>query len=241
MQFVFENPGAEYLAARNKREAELRLNRSILAVFAEISAQGLTLKSFLLGVINSQDRIIREQADDFASKGGLKKFIYRSNYRDGYKEIIRRAAIDITTDLVKSEFEKLRTLDEFRCPATSFSSKRINNFSFETLDQYISENGPIFYSIMRRIIDREDRGEDQGFDIVTMIVSIIIHKINQHANYFQTIMGVYLFSQGCPKRVVEAFSRASLSISYMSIHTALKSLTDHSLRRVAEVVRKHPW
>lgn len=55
------------------------------------------------------------------------------------------------------------------------------------------------------------------------IMAILIFISSQKVNAFQTIMGLFLHSTGCPKRVLRMLSGLGLSISYSQVQNVLRS------------------
>ncbi|KAF9122644.1 hypothetical protein BG015_005493, partial [Linnemannia schmuckeri] len=60
-------------------------------------------------------------------------------------------------------------------------------------------------------------------------------------NAFQTVMGLFLHSTGCPKRVVEVLSGLGLSVSYSQVQNVLRSLTKDAQEQIKEAVKKFEW
>jgi hypothetical protein len=73
------------------------------------------------------------------------------------------------------------------------------------------------------------------------IAAMLIFMSSQKVNAFQTIMGLFLHSTGCPKRVVEVLSGLGLSISYSQVQNGLRSLSRDVQEQVKDAVNKHDW
>lgn len=60
---------------------------------------------------------------------------------------------------------------------------------------------------------------------------MMIFMSSQKVNAFQMIMGLFLHSTGCPKRVLRILSSLGLSISYSQVQNVLRSLTKDARER----------
>ncbi|KAG0349917.1 hypothetical protein BGZ54_004123 [Gamsiella multidivaricata] len=55
------------------------------------------------------------------------------------------------------------------------------------------------------------------------------------------IMGLYMFSKGASRLLINLFSRAALSVSYSTILTGLRSLTTDASKKVQAAVKEKDW
>ncbi|KAJ3519118.1 hypothetical protein NMY22_g13344 [Coprinellus aureogranulatus] len=58
-----------------------------------------------------------------------------------------------------------------------------------------------------------------------VIISIMMHSVNQQVNALASIIGIFLHASGTPERVIEAFAHMGISISLNTIHNAISSLS----------------
>ncbi|KAG0241606.1 hypothetical protein BG011_003499, partial [Mortierella polycephala] len=74
--------------------------------------------------------------------------------------------------------------------------------------------------------------------IVSMIVSMLLILQNRKADYLQMISGIFLFSKGAPRRLIDVLSKAGMSVSHQSIMTGLKALTKDAHQTAKCVAKK---
>ncbi|ORZ06532.1 hypothetical protein BCR41DRAFT_296188, partial [Lobosporangium transversale] len=74
--------------------------------------------------------------------------------------------------------------------------------------------------------------------VAATIFSMLVKLRSQKSNYLQMMMGLHLHASGCPKRVINLLAASGMSVSHMTICTALKSLTANSLEEVRFQVKK---
>ncbi|KAG0008485.1 hypothetical protein BGZ82_004622, partial [Podila clonocystis] len=58
------------------------------------------------------------------------------------------------------------------------------------------------------------------------------------SNYLPRVFGMFLYSNGTPRKVIDVLSNAGLSVSYSSIMGSLVALTNSSLASVREFVQR---
>lgn len=73
------------------------------------------------------------------------------------------------------------------------------------------------------------------------ISAMLLFMSSRQANAFQTILGIFLHSTGCPRRVLEVLSGLGLSISSSQVHKCLESLTTEACKRVIKAVKENDF
>ncbi|ORZ08231.1 hypothetical protein BCR41DRAFT_326119, partial [Lobosporangium transversale] len=70
---------------------------------------------------------------------------------------------------------------------------------------------------------------------------MILNLRSRTCNYIQMMMGLFLFSTGTQRKVIEVLSAAGFSVSYASILNGLNSLTEGAMKKVQSVVKDKSW
>jgi hypothetical protein len=144
------------------------------------------------------------------------------------------AALDVVIKQSKAELAEVITDPKLRHPANSISREQIGGFSLHVILHTLTKKA----TCLTRILD----GLTNGIrSLQATIGGMLIFNTSQKSNYYQMMMGLYLYSQGCPKRVISLLNDARLSVSHQTICVALKKLTESALESVRFAVKNEHW
>ncbi|KAF8598632.1 hypothetical protein BDV93DRAFT_609737 [Ceratobasidium sp. AG-I] len=115
----------------------------------------------------------------------------------------------------------------------------IVEFSLTTLRNYVKTTAPFLYALLVRAATSAHLGSS-GFPLdgsrdrdprIIAIVSILMIVVcrNVRANFFQKVMGVWLFSCSAPVHIYRICSRLGLSVGYTTVLQTLKNLANSSI------------
>ncbi|KAG0347979.1 hypothetical protein BGZ54_004746, partial [Gamsiella multidivaricata] len=210
-----------------------------------ISTCGYTLRTFLLAVFDSKGTAIRKRARLFYSKGGPGAMVdcwsqgLRHSSND---ESFMTAVTNTVIDRAHTELNALTALQSLRQPTTEISSESIESFSLEHIEKQLQRTSPNIVRVLQGFALANHKTSDlENTSFVATIGSLLLHHRSQKSNYFQMMIGLFLYSTGCPKRVVTVLSQAGLSVSYQTICNALRALTKAALAKVQSMVLEQPW
>ncbi|KAG6835249.1 hypothetical protein H0H93_003482 [Arthromyces matolae] len=83
----------------------------------------------------------------------------------------------------------------------------------------------------------EKEGKEQmASKIVLVVISMLLFGRNRATNAFQLVIGVFLSSSGCGRRVIDTFNHMGLSVSYLSTQNTLKTLSEDAKLRAQKFV-----
>ena len=206
---------------------------SLAAIFEAIRDNGHTLRSFLLAAFESGNAAVKM----FYGNNGPAAIIRcwdQKLYSTLNHTTFVTAAADVTIRRSRRELDVLKQAGLLRHPAKTVCQKRIDEFSLGYIRHQLKTSGPTLFRLLNGLTD-----ESPTF--VSTLGSMLLFHHSQQSNYLQTMMGLYLYSLGCPKRVLTLLNAIGLSVSHTSICTALKTLTDDALKRVKAAVRSQHW
>ncbi|KAI8349129.1 hypothetical protein B0O80DRAFT_170403 [Mortierella sp. GBAus27b] len=130
-----------------------------------------------------------------------------------------------------AELAALTENPTLRHPSGNISREKIDEFGLTTILQTLDADAPCLARLLGELIGRKRR-------LLATIGSMLIFHRSQKSNYLQTMMGLYLYSLGCPKRVISLLNDACLSVSHQTICIAL---TQSALESVRTAVRNQQW
>ncbi|KAF9555720.1 hypothetical protein EC968_008657, partial [Mortierella alpina] len=77
--------------------------------------------------------------------------------------------------------------------------------------------------------------------VVAAILSMLIFLRNRQANYFQLLMGLFLYSNGTARSVISVFNKACVAVSHQTILKANEALSNDSSAKAREVAITKPF
>jgi hypothetical protein len=208
----------------------------LISIFDSIRHNGHTLRSFLLAAFESENPCVKQSVRVFYANNGPAAMVQRWDgelLNTRFDGEFATAAANVTIQRSRDELDVLKGVGFLRHPTDSVCQQRIDDFSLHHIGAHLNESAPILSQLLHGIT----RTPKKKKSFVPTLGAMLLFHHSQKSNYLQTMMGLYLYSLGCPKRVITLLNGACLSVSHQSIWRALKTLTDDALKRVQAAVR----
>ncbi|KAF9977406.1 hypothetical protein BGZ65_007410 [Modicella reniformis] len=216
----------------------------LLAVFAEIAKGGFTLRSFLLEASASNLPAIKAKMSLFyhyqCPAVVIKEWAKDLRRTENDKSFVM-AMIDVVVSRVESELNCLPSDETLRLPAQSVTHENISKFSLDHLEGQLRNEAPYLSTTLIGFASANKRAADEAPKFASTIGAMLMYQKSQQMNYLQMSMGMYLYSKGCPKKVVSVLSELSLSVSHQTVLNSLKVLTKDAVATVRSKVMNNPW
>lgn len=130
------------------------------------------------------------------------------------------AAANIAIKQGQSELKRLTKLPELRHTANDVQIYEVENFTLEFLEQRFKSEGQVLFQILTGFATCNDKKNVSS--TVVMICSILLFLTSQKSDYFQMMMGLYLYSAGCSSSIMDILSKVGISVSRITVQEALK-------------------
>jgi len=210
--------------------------QNLLAVFRCLDERGLTLRDFLVETFKSDDEVVKRHVGMFYGKWGpttiVKIWSQRLSTRDRTR--FNHAALDVILKESLTELSALTKLPTLRHPADSISREKVDDFGLRDIINALDIHAPYLYRILGVLTNGSE-------SFMATLGGMLIFNQSQKSNYFQMMMGLYLYSLGCPKRVISLLNDARLSVSHQTICVSLKALTRNALDSVRSAIKNQHW
>ncbi|KAF9941102.1 hypothetical protein BGZ65_005218 [Modicella reniformis] len=198
----------------------------------------------LLDSFNSTEPCIKQRVGGFYAKDShvavVELWTNKLRYT-AYDDSFSQAAGKLVVNRIRMELNRLSKDTDLRHPANSATSNRIQNFSLDFLLIRFKRAAPLLIQILSELTTINDKQHNNVSVIVPTIASVLLFLRSQQSNYLQMMMGLYLYSAGCPSKVISVLSQAGISVSRWTIYGALESLTEDALAEVRKAVQERPW
>jgi hypothetical protein len=212
-------------------------SQRLRAVFRCLDENGFSLRDFLEEASNSDDEMVKNRVGRFYRYEGPSALIRIWNERLSMDQLttFHDAILDVALRQTAAEYNKLTQEPILRHPANSISPEKIEDFGLKTITNTLDTQAPCLSKILRGLT--ANRSES----FRATVGSMLVFNKSQKSNYFQMMMGLYLYSLGCPKRVISLLNDACLSVSHQTICVALRRLTKSALEKVGAAVKDEHW
>ncbi|KAG0319471.1 hypothetical protein BG000_003864, partial [Podila horticola] len=232
--------------------------QKLLKVLRCIREEHMTLPSFLEELFKSDDPSIAQWTGHFHEVNGTARVLKIWDCKlQGCKweEAFVNSAVDVVVARTLRHLESNKVRKDWRLPHSKVTEQEVaglllDNFKF--LHRY-AEGATYLTRLLKGLLKEDVPDEELSHkslkrrrnrkptSVRGCIVAMLIFMSSRKVNAFQTIMGMFLHSTGCPKRVLEVLSGLGLSISYSSVQNGLRSLTKDAKKRVKEAVTNYDW
>lgn len=222
---------------QNVHSSTTPASQNLRAVFRHLDQHGLSLRDFLVGAFGSEDEMVRERVGRFYRWGGPSTLvkIWGERLSGDRLATFHNAILDIALKQTATELKRITQNPTLRHPAESVSPEKIEDFGLKTITNALDTQAPCLSKILQGLT----ANGTESFRAT--VGSMLVFNKSQKSNYFQMMMGLYLYSLGCPKRVITLLNDACLSVSHQTICVVLRRLTKSALDTVRSAVREHHW
>ncbi|KAF9369849.1 hypothetical protein BGX21_005784, partial [Mortierella sp. AD011] len=199
--------------------------------------RGITFEKLLTDLLSMRDTDPLSHTTRFYRSDGPGNIvaILSEGVKETAKSFFYDACVEVVTGKAMKELGRLTKLKELRSPAKSITEQDIKNFRLGSIGEAIAENAPVLNNILHRLTSKVNSDRDPK-TIISVVGSILIFLQSRTSNKLQAMMGLFLFSTGSQRKVVELMSAAGLSVSYSTIMTALDALTSDALARIKNAI-----
>ena len=215
--------------------------RSVENVLRVMSEERVTLSQFLLYFFDTEKPDtgrIRQKRINFYKAGThvllLKRWRLYPHIDDG--DGLLQVATQMVADRMRSEFDALSKNQALHLSSVSVRQNDLDKFALKTFSDHLVKHSPHSFQVLNQLT-----GNGKSLLALQMITSIILFRRNLRCNLLQQTLGIYLYQEGCPRKVVEVMSHAGLSVSYTSILVSLRTLSNDSLSRARYAAFRLQW
>jgi hypothetical protein len=206
-----------------------------------MSEESLTLSQFLLYFFDLEKpdmNRIRHKRTNFFKSGThvllLECWSRRPHIGDDDK--LLEVATTLVADKMRSELGDLSKDRNLHLSSASVSHDAMDKFTLEVFPGYLSKYAPHSY----HVLDKLTGNGESPLALRTVISMFLFHR-NVRCNLLQQTMGIYLYQEGCPRKVIEVMAHAGLSVSYTTILESLRRLSSDSLSRARYAAFRLQW
>ncbi|KAF9897821.1 hypothetical protein BX616_004923, partial [Lobosporangium transversale] len=183
-------------------------------VFKTMKKYRLSLRVFLNACFQSQSQGIQDVVQCF----------YRDN---GPAE-----AIDLWQKEMNHSYQR---------ETNSITQEKIEGFELEFVSEVFKKKAPVFHQFLTDIAYTNSHCSKDPSKAVPVVASVFAFLYNRRCNYIQSMLGLYLFSKGVPRKVITLLACAGLSVSHQSLIRGMESTSNGALKSVQAKVKASPF
>jgi hypothetical protein len=218
--------------------------QALLDVFAVFKKHRLSLRKFLEKIIDCENEKVKRHVGLFYSNQGhihITKLWMAKHPKDTQ---LANLAVSFVLPLARQELLVLVMDKHLHVERPSMAASSVSTFSMIYINQRLAASAPLILRILQGLTGPK-RPASANLRKRSLAVPIIgsILAFNQcnRSRYLQIMMGLYLYSAGCTRKVIDVLHGASLSISFPTINRLLKDLTEAALNRVKKAAERNTW
>ncbi|KAI9241002.1 MAG: hypothetical protein BYD32DRAFT_105080 [Podila humilis] len=223
----------------------------IQQVLNVLSRERLSLPEFLVEVFMSKNVAVKKWLSQFYRYKGPSRIIKiwsMKSRRKKWEKAFVDSAVDVVAERTRSHLANDVIKKPWRLPHTELTEQQIADLLHDDsrfLDQYA--DGAIYLSRLLKGVLGEDLPDQKPCDaqmrssVRGCITAMLLYTASQKTNAFQTAMGIFLHSTGCPARVIEVLSGLGISSSPTHIQNCLKTLTEDARNRIQKAANENDF
>ncbi|KAF9176923.1 hypothetical protein BGZ51_009411 [Haplosporangium sp. Z 767] len=218
----------------------VRLNN----ILDEFVKSKFSLKTFFIACLESKDARVQLWVKNFYSSNGPAAAFGLWTEQITKPEDVETAvpaAVDFVLKHLTDEMAHVTADAKLRLAASKITTAKATNFNLRFIEKRFQMFAPNVLSILNGLTGENARPSRNPSAIAVVVASMLATLRSRKSNYFQMIMGIYLFSKGASRKLISVLSNCGLSVSHQSIMRSLNSLTEDSRKNVKSVARVKPW
>ncbi|KAF8923736.1 hypothetical protein BGZ47_004543, partial [Haplosporangium gracile] len=140
------------------------------------------------------------------------------------------------------ELSKLAVDKHLRVERSDFSASSVNKFSVAHINRCIETKAPLIFKILQGLTTKKDSTNTRQRSLaVPVIGSILAFTRCNRSRYLQLMMGLYLYSAGCTRKVIDILHGTGFCVSFPTINRLLENLTKDALKTIKLMAKRNPW
>ncbi|KAF8596322.1 hypothetical protein BDV93DRAFT_572129 [Ceratobasidium sp. AG-I] len=163
------------------------------------------------------------------------------------------SVIIVRAHIVKEATSLARATAGLHLPIARQDWETVMQFSVQTLRNCILLTAPVLYSSIVSVATspnaslptapglmgglESSRSRDPKIVSVVVILMMVVSR-NMRANFFQKVIGVWLFACSAPAHIYRVLCRVGLSVSYNTVLYTLRQLSQHSIESTKRIAAK---
>ncbi|KAG0041231.1 hypothetical protein BGZ83_002139 [Gryganskiella cystojenkinii] len=215
-------------------------DKNLIAILDYIKDCKLTLGSFVEACLSSDEIAVRRKVDYFYSNGSPARCLdlWRDDIKEEHTGSLLKSALNFVLKYARPEIERASHTVNLKLPASSVSADALDQFSLQDVEKELAEHAPTSFALLRGLInDKRPSPFEQVTPAVSVIGSMVLKTWNKQANFLQSVFGLYFYSQGASKSLINVLQKAGICNSFNWIMEGLDHMTEAHLARVQAILR----
>ncbi|KAF9314205.1 hypothetical protein BGZ91_006062 [Linnemannia elongata] len=218
--------------------------QGLLDVFAVFKKHKLTLRTFLEKVIDCENEHVKRYVGKFYSNGGPSHITKLWMAKHPKDTELANIAVTYVLSFARKELMTLAMDKRLHVERPSYSASSVHKFSMAHINQRLASSAPLIFKILQGLTQPKklDTTNPRRRSLAVPIIgSILAFTRCNRSRYLQITMGLYLYSAGCTRKVIDVLHGAGLCVSFPTINRLLKDLTEKALERIKEAAGRDEW
>ncbi|CAO3568653.1 unnamed protein product [Mortierella alpina] len=215
--------------------------QALLEVLLVLKKYGLSLSEFLESITNSQDERVKIHVGLFYSKGGAVKIIKLWMSKCTQNQAMAQVATSYVVNMARGELVDLSKSKQLHLPRDGITASDVDKFSLAHIQHVLQTKAPVLTKILRGLTELRPAGPRQRTLAFPVIGSIVATAFCRTSNYLQMEMGLYFYSAGCTRKVIDTLYGTGLCVSFSTINRLLVNLTDDAKKVVRHAAKHEPF
>ncbi|KAF9275432.1 hypothetical protein BGZ74_004019 [Mortierella antarctica] len=120
--------------------------------------------------------------------------------------------------------------------SASLTQKKATEYSLDRLASKYRAKAPNLFNLLHGLASNNSESSRDPNVVVPHILGMLLITKSKSSNYLPRIFGIFLYSTGALRQVMDVLSKTGFTVSYNSVMSSLTSLTNDALLRVQKLV-----
>ncbi|KAF9945827.1 hypothetical protein BGZ70_003540 [Mortierella alpina] len=152
-----------------------------------------------------------------------------------------QVATSYVVNMARNELVNLSKSKYLHLSRDGFTASDVDNFSLARIQHVLQTKAPVLTKILRGLTELKPAGPRQRSLALPVIGSIVATTFCRTSNYLQVEMGLYFYSAGCTRKVIDTLHGTGLCVSFSTINRLLEDLTKNAKKVVRLAAKREPF
>ncbi|KAJ3766265.1 hypothetical protein FB446DRAFT_405942 [Lentinula raphanica] len=213
-----------------------------LRVLSALKEEGLRFGEFVEMVLNQSNECFELYRAGFFRQDSQFFVSILDHINQSGGETLRKWMTPISLDLICSginskflEAEPMMYMTPSQVSADTFSTWNIQDMFRDA--KSLGTQMPLWSSVLRAATERDLQNDKSPSLVMNVVTAQLLNLRSQSCIRLQSMFGIFTWSTGCSKKLIEVLSQSGLSVSFPSIQKYIAVLSARQMDRARSVPR----
>jgi len=157
---------------------------------------------------------------------------------EAFRSDVGTAAMTLIEGPLQTELTLLAKDTSLHSTSASLTQKKVTEYDLDRLIFKYRAKAPNLFNLLHDLASNNTESTRDPNVVVPHIIGMLLIMTSKSSNYLPRIFGIFLYSMGASRQVMDVLSKTGFTVSYNSVMNSLTSLTNDALLTIQKLILK---